>query len=209
MENRSSSEGSLSSFAADDVEGKSTDVLVEELAGDYSRFLSFDVAKEQGKFSESIETMLTKLEEFCGLVDMIRSDTSLCLSKTMPEIQSKCEEMEEMFDRIDCLESFVGVVKKDVTAMEESVGKAETELTSGTLIKKLSSLVTSKKSSSAKTTQKPQFTPPHIFHTERYLTSSDSADSTASASADTGSSAARSDSAEAEPAAEASAPETP
>lgn len=50
MENRSSSEGSVASSAADDMEGKSTAVLLEELAGDYSRFLSFDVAKEVGDF---------------------------------------------------------------------------------------------------------------------------------------------------------------
>ena len=50
MENRSSSEGSLASSAADDIEGKPSEVLLEELAGDYSRFLNFDVAKEVGDF---------------------------------------------------------------------------------------------------------------------------------------------------------------
>ena len=45
-----------------------------------------------------------------------------------------------------CVQAFVGVVKKDVMAMEESVSKAETELSSGTLIKKLSSLVSSVRS---------------------------------------------------------------
>ena len=45
-----------------------------------------------------------------------------------------------------CVQAFVGVVKKDVMVMEESVSKAETELSSGTLIKKLSSLVSSVRS---------------------------------------------------------------
>ena len=40
----------------------------------------------------------------------------------------------------------MSVVKKDVMAMEESVSKAEAELSSGTLIKKLSSLVSSVRS---------------------------------------------------------------
>lgn len=171
MEHRSSSEGSLCSSVTDDTEGKSNHDLLEEVTNEYSKYLNFDVSKEQGRFTESIESMLTKLDEFCGLVDMIRSDTTLCLTKTMPEIQARCHEMQEMFDRIDRLEAFVAVVRKDVNAMEECVSKAENELSSGTLIKKLSSLVSSKKPSS-RPTQKPQFTPPPIFRTQRYLDSS-------------------------------------
>ena len=34
----------------------------------------------------------------------IRSDTSLCVDKTLPEIQVKCESMQQIFDRIDKLE---------------------------------------------------------------------------------------------------------
>ncbi|XP_076449405.1 biogenesis of lysosome-related organelles complex 1 subunit 4-like [Babylonia areolata] len=184
METRSSSEGSLSSSVTDDTEGKSNHVLLEELAADYSRLLNFNVAKEQGKFAESIEAMLTKLEEFCGLVDMIRSDTSLCLSKTMPEIQSKCQKMEDMFQRIDRLEAFVAVVKKDVSAMEECVTKAENDLSSGTLIRRLSSLVSSKKASSG--APKAQYAPPPIFRTERYLDSSASGESGHAASVSSG-----------------------
>lgn len=34
----------------------------------------------------------------------IRSDTSLCLTKTMPEIEAKCKEMNDIFTHIDHLE---------------------------------------------------------------------------------------------------------
>ncbi|KAL8616353.1 hypothetical protein ACOMHN_032207 [Nucella lapillus] len=206
METRSSSEGSLSSSVADDIDGKSSHVLLEELAGDYNRFLNFNVTKEQGKFSESIESMLTKLEEFCGLVDMIRSDTSLCLAKTMPEIQSRCQEMQDMFGRIDRLEAFVAVVKKDVTTMEECVTKAENDLNSGTLIKRLSSLVSSKKSSSS--APKAQFTPPHIFRMEHYLGSSASSESASTVPAENAAAAAASDDASVPPPVAESAAET-
>ena len=34
----------------------------------------------------------------------IRSDTSLCVDKTVPDIQAKCESMQQIFERIDKLE---------------------------------------------------------------------------------------------------------
>ena len=34
----------------------------------------------------------------------IRSDTSLCVDKTVPGIQEKCESMQQIFERIDKLE---------------------------------------------------------------------------------------------------------
>ncbi|XP_025115596.1 biogenesis of lysosome-related organelles complex 1 subunit 4-like [Pomacea canaliculata] len=173
MEQRSSSEVSLASSNSSDVEAKSTHVLLEELTRDYSYYLNFDISKEQGKFSESIESMLTKLEEFCGLVDMIRSDTSLCLTKTMPEIEAKCKEMNDIFTHIDHLEAFVSVVKKDVSAMEESVSKAESELSTSSLMQRLSTFMSRKPSSDVRRPQqKPQFNPPHIFHTEKYINTS-------------------------------------
>ena len=62
METRSSSEGSLASSAADDIEGKSSEVLLEELAGDYSRFLNFNVSKEVA--------LLLHLSIVCGHVQL-------------------------------------------------------------------------------------------------------------------------------------------
>ncbi|XP_046563825.1 biogenesis of lysosome-related organelles complex 1 subunit 4-like [Haliotis rubra] len=145
--------------------------LVEDLASDYSKYMSFDLTREQGKFSESIEDMLTKLDEFCGLVDMIRSDTTLCLNKTVPDIQSKCAEMEIIFEKIDKLEAFVGVVKQSVGKMDELVSKAEDDFGSlGGFMKKISSIVSPKRSQDPERRSKqPGFVQPQIFHTSDYL----------------------------------------
>lgn len=111
--------------------------------------------------------MLTKLDEFGGLVDTVRSDTSLCVVKNVHEIQTKCEEIKQIFRRIDQLEKFVQIVRDNVSTMEECVNKAENEMGSFSSFKKLfSSLVGSKKPSSE---TRPEFKPPDIFVTEHYL----------------------------------------
>ncbi|ESO90264.1 hypothetical protein LOTGIDRAFT_233804 [Lottia gigantea] len=143
--------------------------LVQEIAEDYRNYLNFDITKEQSKYYESIEGMLTKLEEFCGLVDLIRSDTNLCLNTTLPKIQEKCIEMRHVFDRINKLVQFVEVVKRDVNIIEEKVTQAEKDvgdsIGSG-LIKKLSSIVGSKKSKEKK---KVEYEEPLIFNTDQYF----------------------------------------
>ncbi|GFN77125.1 biogenesis of lysosomal organelles complex-1, subunit 4, cappuccino [Plakobranchus ocellatus] len=146
--------------------------LTEGLATDYSKFFNFDTAKEETKFNDSVELMLTKLDEFFSLVDMIRSDTTLCLSNTLPDIQMKCQEMDALFEKIDRLEEFVSIVKESVTSVEEKVSKAESELgTVGGLVKKLTSFI-SKKPSPALTpprTRGPEFVSPVIFSTSDYF----------------------------------------
>lgn len=112
--------------------------------------------------------MLTKLDEFGGLVDTIRSDTSLCVDKTVLQIQTKCEDMKQIFKRIDQLEKFVQIVRESVTNMEECVNKAENDMGSFNFKKIFSSLVSSKKSIPGKE-ERPVFNPPEIFVTEEYL----------------------------------------
>ncbi|XP_048255010.1 biogenesis of lysosome-related organelles complex 1 subunit 4-like [Haliotis rufescens] len=145
--------------------------LMEDLASDYSKYMSFDLTREHGKFSESIEDMLTKLDEFCGLVDMIRSDTTLCLNKTVPDIHGKCTEMEVIFEKIDKLEAFVGVVKQSVGKMEESVSKAEDDFGSlGGFMKKISSIVSPKRSQDPdRRSKQAGFVQPETFNTSDYL----------------------------------------
>ncbi|KAH9490092.1 biogenesis of lysosome- organelles complex 1 subunit 4 [Bulinus truncatus] len=170
----SQSQSSLNSSLNGESVTKSTEEITNEIANDFSKFLSFNVVKEEGKFNDSVEMMLTKLDEFFSLVDMIRSDTSLCLTTTLPQIQEKCVEMEAVFEKIDRLEGFVNMVKDCVNATEEKITKAENELgTIGGLVKKLTSLVSKPKKSplqSVSKGKKPEYVPIEIFSTSDYLT---------------------------------------
>ncbi|KAK6174677.1 hypothetical protein SNE40_017910 [Patella caerulea] len=152
----------------DEVE-RTVEQLLAEVALDYRNYLNFDISKEQGKYYESIEGMLTKLDEFCGLVDLIRSDTNLCLNTTLPRIHEKSNEIRNVFEKIDNLEKFVGIVKQNVNMMEEKVNDAEKEVGdsfgSG-IMKKLSSIVSSKKNVEKK---KYVYEEPVIFNTDDYF----------------------------------------
>jgi len=114
--------------------------------------------------------MLTKLDEFFSLVDMIRSDTTLCLTSTVPAIQAKCAQMETIFEKIDRMEEFVSVVRDCVSATEEKVTQAEADMTAvGGLVKKITSFVSLKKSPTSPPGKKTEFTPAKIYNTEEYF----------------------------------------
>ncbi|XP_061197474.1 biogenesis of lysosome-related organelles complex 1 subunit 4-like [Saccostrea echinata] len=148
---------------------KTPDNFIEDLATDYVNYTQFDSAKEKEKFNENIEGMLTKLEEFCGLVDMIRADTNLCLTETLPRIQTKCTQMQEIFEKIDKLEAFVGMVKTNVSVLEECVNKAEDEMGSLSGLKKMLSSFVGPKKTVSKSDKKAVFNPPEIFSTKDFF----------------------------------------
>ncbi|KAL5021838.1 hypothetical protein ScPMuIL_000993 [Solemya velum] len=142
----------------------------EAMCAEYAQYIITDSSKEQEKFHEAIDEMLTKLDEFGGLVDMIRSDTTLCLNKTLPEIQQKSLQMQKIFDRVDKMEAFVGVVRHNIANMEDVVSKAEDDLGSLSGIKKmLSSFVSPKRTKSKGKDQKCTYEPVDIFSTQTFF----------------------------------------
>ena len=67
----------------------------------------FDVMCLLGCLSENFKGLLYGLQDSIVLhciCFQIRSDTSLCVDKTVPGIQEKCESMQQIFERIDKLE---------------------------------------------------------------------------------------------------------
>ncbi|XP_074066347.1 breast carcinoma-amplified sequence 4 [Macrotis lagotis] len=73
----------------------------------------------------TIEDMLLRLEEFCGLTDMIRNDTSKILDENIPLVKAKVMEMSGIYIKVDKLEAFVKMVGHHVSFMEEQVLQAE------------------------------------------------------------------------------------
>ncbi|XP_060089219.1 breast carcinoma-amplified sequence 4 [Heteronotia binoei] len=87
--------------------------------------LVLEAGAEVQEVEESIEGMLTKLDEFCGMTDMIRSDTSQFLDETIPLIKAKMIEMNNIYLKVDKLEAFVKMVGQHVSFLEEQVLQAE------------------------------------------------------------------------------------
>lgn len=151
------------------IEENTPESFIDDISDDYVHFTKFDSTKEKEKFNENIEEMLTKLEEFCSLVDMIRVDNNLCLSETLPRLQKKCAKMQEIFEKVDKLEAFVGVVQANMAVLEECVNKAEDEMGSLSGLKKMLSSFVGPKKSISKSDKKPVFEPPEIFSTKTYF----------------------------------------
>ncbi|XP_069351992.1 biogenesis of lysosome-related organelles complex 1 subunit 4 [Eulemur rufifrons] len=121
----------------------------------------------------SLEDLLTRVDEFVGMLDMIRGDSSHVVSEGVPRIFAKAAEMRQIYGRIDKLEAFVRMIGNSVARMEEQVTKAEAEVGAfPRAFKKLlhtmnvSSLFNK---SSPSRLQQTGYEPPVLFRTEDYF----------------------------------------
>ncbi|XP_039085964.1 breast carcinoma-amplified sequence 4 [Hyaena hyaena] len=94
-------------------------------ARELALFLTPEPAAEAKEVEETIEGMLLRLEEFCSLTDMIRSDTSQILEENIPLLKAKVTEMRGIYAKVDQLEAFVKMVGHHVCFLEAHVLQAE------------------------------------------------------------------------------------
>lgn len=80
------------------------DNLIRTVCHQFASHFNIDIATDSKSLDEAIEEMLTRLEEYSGLVDLIRSDSSACLGQTLPVMAEKTKQLEKTFQRIDQLE---------------------------------------------------------------------------------------------------------
>ncbi|KAL2763568.1 breast carcinoma-amplified sequence 4 isoform c, partial [Daubentonia madagascariensis] len=73
-------------------------------ARELALFLTPEPGAEAKEVEETIEGMLLRLEEFCSLADMIRSDTSRILEENIPLLKAKVTEMRGIYTKVDRLE---------------------------------------------------------------------------------------------------------
>ncbi|XP_060058668.1 breast carcinoma-amplified sequence 4 isoform X3 [Erinaceus europaeus] len=74
-------------------------------ARELALFLTPEPQAEAKEVEETIEGMLLRLEEFCSLTDMIRSDTSQILEENIPLLKGKVTEMRGVYTKVDQLEN--------------------------------------------------------------------------------------------------------
>ncbi|XP_072096044.1 uncharacterized protein [Mobula birostris] len=105
--------------------GKMQSWVVQQDAQMLSASLKVDPCREAKELTESIEEMLIRLDEFCGMLDMIRNDSSQILDESIPKLKVKALEMKEVYSKIDKMEIFVKMVEQSATMLEEQVIQAE------------------------------------------------------------------------------------
>ncbi|KAL2079900.1 hypothetical protein ACEWY4_023693 [Coilia grayii] len=104
------------------------DEVLRHTAQNYSSYIRANASDEILNLEKSLEEMLTRVDEFVGMLDMIRNDTSQIVNENLPQIHRKSEEMRQIYRKIDKLEAFVKMVGANVNAMEERVTQAEGEV---------------------------------------------------------------------------------
>ncbi|NWX04511.1 BL1S4 protein, partial [Caloenas nicobarica] len=85
-------------------------------------------SEEIESLDKSLEDLLTRVDEFMGMLDIIRSDSSQVVNESLPQIYTKATEMRHIYRKIDKLEAFVKMIGSSVAGLEERVIKAETDL---------------------------------------------------------------------------------
>ncbi|KAM9064605.1 breast carcinoma-amplified sequence 4 isoform 3-T3 [Sarcophilus harrisii] len=73
-------------------------------AQELALFLTPEPGAEVKEVEANIEDMLLRLEEFCGLTDMIRNDTSKILDENIPLVKAKVMEMNGIYTKVEKLE---------------------------------------------------------------------------------------------------------
>ncbi|KFU90124.1 Protein cappuccino, partial [Chaetura pelagica] len=122
---------------------------------------------------KTLEDLLTRVDEFVGMLDMIRSDSSQVVNESLPQICSKATEMRQIYRKIDKLEAFVKMVGNSVAELEERVIKAETDFgafpsTFKKILHTISMPSFLNKPSSSRQQQTP-YEAPVLFKTEDYF----------------------------------------
>ncbi|XP_059801496.1 biogenesis of lysosome-related organelles complex 1 subunit 4 [Hypanus sabinus] len=152
------------------------EVLLQRTACFYSECLTPSVEQEVQQLETCLEEMLTRVDEFCGMLDMIRNDSSQIMNENIPEIHAKADEMKQMYKKIDKLEAFVKMIGKNLSSLDDQVTQAEAELgTFPSAFKKIlhsfsSSAFFNKPSFPKKQQQKFEVAP--LFRTEDYFPAS-------------------------------------
>ncbi|XP_026516398.1 biogenesis of lysosome-related organelles complex 1 subunit 4 isoform X1 [Terrapene carolina triunguis] len=112
-------------------EGDPPELLLSRAAAAYSAYLlpaGVDFCAQIESLDKSLEDLLTRVDEFVGMLDMIRSESSQVVNESVPQIHTKATEMRQIYRKIDKLEAFVKMVGNNVAGLEEQVTKAETDL---------------------------------------------------------------------------------
>ena len=140
-------------------------------------FNSFLTTSQKKETEDAIEDLLTHLEEFCGLIEMIRNDNNICLDEVLKNVSEKSKVMNEIYTKIDKLDQFVQIVRQSVDDMDKELTKAEQlfgQSNNNNKVKKFfSSFIsnTSKQNNVKRIDVK--YEPKEIFKTSDYIRSSD------------------------------------
>ncbi|KAF0300765.1 Biogenesis of lysosome-related organelles complex 1 subunit 4 [Amphibalanus amphitrite] len=112
--------------------------------------------------------MLAKVEEFSSLLDMMADCSGGALSEAVPRLWQARQPLQQLFDRVDAVETFVNTAGDQVSRLEQQVQLAESRFTSpAPLTQTLSALWQNRR---VDTAEEPMtYTPPEVFQSEAFF----------------------------------------
>ncbi|OCT76539.1 hypothetical protein XELAEV_18031742mg [Xenopus laevis] len=156
------------------------DQLIKSTSAKFSSYLlpEHSGSAEIQALDKSLEDLLIRVDEFVGMLDMIRNDTSQVVNEKIPQIHTKAAEMRQLYQKIDMLEAFVKMVGSNVASMEEHIAQGETSVGSfSNPFKKMFQNISSASFFSPPNKQTParsqpsRYEPPSVFKTDDFFTS--------------------------------------
>ncbi|XP_067904279.1 biogenesis of lysosome-related organelles complex 1 subunit 4-like isoform X2 [Heterodontus francisci] len=148
--------------------------VMQQGAQELAACLRADPCLEAKELDESIEEMLIRLDEFCGMLDMIRNDSSQILDENVPKIKVKALEMKKVYAKIDKMETFVKMVGQNAATLEQQVIQAEKDCgnlphTVRKLLHSISAPSFLNKKRSCLNQQNSTYELPNLYRTEAYF----------------------------------------
>jgi hypothetical protein len=135
-----------------------------------------ELCPQKKETEDAIEDLLTHLEEFCGLIEMIRNDSNICVEEVSKKVAKECRVMDTIYSQIDKLEQFVTIVRKTVEDMDAEMTRAEqlfADDNNNRVKKFFSSLMSSNAKQSHFKRINAKYEPKEIFRTSDYIKSCD------------------------------------
>ncbi|XP_059620282.1 biogenesis of lysosome-related organelles complex 1 subunit 4 [Phlebotomus argentipes] len=149
------------------------------LARDYSNYLvQNSISQEVDPICRNIDEMLTRLDEFESLLNVVKENISVSTDKNLPEISAFQSDFSELCRRIDGFERFVGIAGDNLARMEAHLAVAEQELgyTESGLKGFLKPIFGRQKPEQEATNLSPEdvYVPPEVYNTSEFFPDSSS-----------------------------------
>ncbi|KAF2893265.1 hypothetical protein ILUMI_12909 [Ignelater luminosus] len=101
--------------------------MLTETAEEYSKYLKIDLEKKLIPIHQSVDDMLTRLEEFETILLIVQQErcNAVGLTGSLTQALDNFGELKELCDRIDALEKLIEHVKANIDTIERRIEAAE------------------------------------------------------------------------------------
>ncbi|KAJ8969157.1 hypothetical protein NQ314_001898 [Rhamnusium bicolor] len=102
-------------------------MTLENVAKDYSKYCDVDINLKLKPINQSVDDMLTRLEEFQTMVSFVKQD-GIDSNDILTSFLNFKSDMDEMCIKINTIENLITHIKSNLDKLEDDMDKAETEM---------------------------------------------------------------------------------